>query len=108
MSTRRGKQFNSMVQESVDPLTGARREAILISREDAARLGIRAGDRLTLKSEVGELQGRALIAPVKPGSLQVHWPEGNVLVDRKRRSPEAKIPDYNAVVRLEKARTEAN
>ncbi len=102
VSTRRGKQFNSMVQESVDSLTGAAREAILISPDDAARLGVESGDRLVLKNQVGELEGRAALAPVKPGCLQVHWPEGNVLVDRRRRSPDAKIPDYNAVARLEK------
>ena len=40
VSTRRGKQFNSMVQRDVDPLTGAARDAVLISADDAARLGV--------------------------------------------------------------------
>ena len=102
MTTRRGKQFNSMVQESVDALTGAAREAVLISEEDADRLGVRAGDPVLLKNDVGEFKGRAAPAPLKPGSLQVHWPEGNVLIDRERRSPVAQIPDYNAVVSLER------
>jgi hypothetical protein len=44
---------------------------------------------------------------MKPGNLEVHWPEGNVLIDRRRRSPQAGIPDYNAVVRVEKRRTGA-
>ena len=34
VSTRRGKQFNSMVQRDIDPLTGAARDDILISAED--------------------------------------------------------------------------
>ena len=34
LSTRRGKQFNSMVQRDIDPLTGASRDDILISAED--------------------------------------------------------------------------
>ncbi|MGH2349490.1 MAG: hypothetical protein ACRDFT_08505, partial [bacterium] len=55
-----------------------------------------------LRSAAGEFRGRVRIAPMKPGNLEVHWPEGNVLIDR-RRSPEAGIPDYNAVVRMEKA-----
>ena len=38
---------------------------------------------------------------MKPGTLQVHWPEGNVLIERRRRSAEAGIPDYNALVRVE-------
>jgi hypothetical protein len=37
-TTRRGKQFNSMVHERRDALTGALREAVLISRPDAERL----------------------------------------------------------------------
>jgi hypothetical protein len=42
------------------------------------------------------------VAPVTPGNLQVHWPEAEGLIDRRRRSPQAGIPDYNAVVTLEK------
>jgi anaerobic selenocysteine-containing dehydrogenase len=103
VATRRGKQFNSMVHEQRDALTGAVREAVLISREDVTRLGLREGDPVVLRSDAGEFRGRVRIAPVKPGTLQVHWPEGNVLIDRHRRSPEAGVPDYNAFVRLEKA-----
>jgi predicted molibdopterin-dependent oxidoreductase YjgC len=102
VTTRRGKQFNSIVHEAEDSLTGAAREAILVSPPDAERLSIRDGDALVLRNEVGELRGRAMIAPVTPGSLQVHWPEGQVLLDRTRRSPQAGIPDYNALVALEK------
>ena len=102
VATRRGKQFNSMVHENRDSMTGAVRNAVMISQEDVRRLGLRDGDAIILRSGTGEFRGRACIAPVKPGTLQVHWPEGNVLIDRQRRSPEAGIPDYNAVVRLEK------
>src|SRR5262249_9971893 len=35
LSTRRGKQFNSMVSQDCDPLTGARRDDVLMSSEDA-------------------------------------------------------------------------
>jgi molybdopterin-dependent oxidoreductase alpha subunit len=101
VATRRGKQFNSMVHERRDALTGTGRDAVLISRDDAARLGLRDGDPVTLRSDVGEMRGRACIAPVQPSTLQVHWPEGNVLIDRRRRSPEVGMPDYNALVRLE-------
>jgi hypothetical protein len=55
-----------------------------------------------LRNEIGEFRGRAQVAPVTPGSLQVHWPEGQVLLDRTVRSPQAGIPDYNAAVTLEK------
>ncbi len=102
VSTRRGKQFNSMVHEPHDQLTGAGREAVLISATDASRLGLRDGDRVRLRNPVGSFSGRAQIAPVRPGNLQLHWPEGNVLIGRHRRSPKSGIPDYNAVAWLEK------
>ncbi|MGH2955325.1 MAG: FdhF/YdeP family oxidoreductase [Solirubrobacterales bacterium] len=98
LSTRRGKQFNSMVQERGDALTGATREAVLLSAADAERLGIADGDAVLLRSDFGELRGRALLAPIAPGNVQVHWPEGNALIGGGRRSAEARIPDYNARV----------
>lgn len=103
LATRRGKQFNSMVHERIDPLNGAVREAVLINPLDADRLGLADGDPVLLTSGSGSLAGRVLRAPVTPGNLQVHWPEGEVLLDRRRRSPQARIPDYNAVVKLESA-----
>ncbi len=103
LATRRGKQFNSMVHERIDALTGAMREAVLISKEDAQRLALRDGDTVVLHSNSGEFRGHLLIAPVKPGTLEVHWPEGQALIDRRRRSPQAGIPDYNALVRIETA-----
>ena len=103
VTTRRGKQFNSMVQEKKDAITGAFREAVLMSREDAEKLGLKQGDAVVLKNDLGELQGKVYIAGVKPGNLQVHWPEGNVLLDKKKRSHISGIPDYNAIAHLEKA-----
>ncbi|MFS8477968.1 MAG: FdhF/YdeP family oxidoreductase [Micromonosporaceae bacterium] len=103
VATRRGKQFNSMVHERRDPLNGAVREAVLINPLDADRLGLADGEPVVLTSANGSLRGRILRAPVTPGNLQVHWPEGQVLIDRARRSPQAGMPDYNAVVRLERA-----
>jgi molybdopterin-dependent oxidoreductase alpha subunit len=102
VATRRGKQFNSMVQGASDAVTGAPREAVLMSAEDARRLGLAQGDLVLLASDSGELRGRVCVAPMRPGNLEVHWPEGEVLIDRRRRSPQAGIPDYNAVVRVEK------
>ena len=86
-----------------DALNGAVREAVLMSRVDVERLGLKDGDGVVLKNELGEFAGRICTAPIKPGNLQIHWPEGNVLLEKERRSPEVGIPDYNAVVRLEKS-----
>ena len=77
------------------------REAVLINPFDAEKLGLKDGDNVALKNNLGELKGRVYLAPMKPGNLQVHWPEGNVLLDKGKRSVEG-VPDYNALVCLEK------
>ena len=100
VSTRRGKQFNSMIQRDVDPLTGASRDDILISAEDLSRLGMREGGRVCLRSDAGTFSGTLRTAPIKPGNLQVHWPEANALVSA-RVDPESAEPDYNARVVIE-------
>jgi molybdopterin-dependent oxidoreductase alpha subunit len=102
LTTRRGKQFNSIVQEAKDSLTGAVREAVLMNEEDAAFLNLQNNQPITLKNNLGEMTGRVCIAPVHKGSLQVHWPEGNVLLDPACRAPAAGVPDYNAWVKVEK------
>ena len=97
LSTRRGKQFNSMVQRDIDPVTGASRDDILISAEDLVRLGLDEGARVSLRSEFGTFSGRLRTASIRLGNLQVHWPEGNVLLSA-RVDPESVEPDYNANV----------
>jgi anaerobic selenocysteine-containing dehydrogenase len=92
-----------MVQHDRDPLTGAARDDVFISKEDAARLGVRDGDALRLTSPAGQYLGRAKIDRIKPRNLAVHWPEGNVLLSREERSALSHEPDYNAVVRVERA-----
>lgn len=103
VATRRGKQFNSMVQQQKDPLTHALRGSVLMNAADASAEGLADGDPVVLVSEHGRFEGRVRVSPVAPGNLQVHWPEAQCLIDRTRRSPEAGIPDYNAEVRVEKA-----
>jgi molybdopterin-dependent oxidoreductase alpha subunit len=101
VSTRRGKQFNSMIQHDTDPLNGARRDDVLMAAEDARRLGLCEGDGIRLISRFGSYAGRARTAPIKPGNLEVHWPEGNVLLSREEVDLMSHEPDYNAVVRVE-------
>ena len=108
VSTRRGKQFNSMVQRAIDPLTGASRDNILISREDVERLGIADGDPIRLVSNVGSYCGRARIDKMKPGNLEVHWPEGSCLLSHEEIDIASREPDYNAIVRVEKVAEAAN
>jgi predicted molibdopterin-dependent oxidoreductase YjgC len=105
VATRRGKQFNSIVWKDVDPLTGARRDAVYIDAADAGALGLGEGAAVRLRSEVGEMVGRLKLVRLPARTLQVHWPEGNVLIsqDVANREPGSKVPDYNAIVVLEPA-----
>jgi molybdopterin-dependent oxidoreductase alpha subunit len=92
--TRRGKQFNSMVHEDVDASTAATRDTIMMNPEDAKTLHLKTGDRICLRNDFGVYAGEVLVADVAAGTIEVHWPEGNVLVNPKARSPLAKIPAY--------------
>lgn len=103
LATRRGKQFNSMVQREVDPLTGAARDHIYMHAEDAADLGLRADDRIVLSNAHGRFNGRVFLAEVARGSLQGHWPELNQLLPHGRIEPEGGVPDYNAWVEVHRA-----
>jgi len=102
LSTRRGKQFNTLIYDEIDPLTGAARDAVFMNPEDAAALHLASQDRISLISEVGRMDGRIFLAPIAPGNLQVHWPEANVLLRRGVVDSLGGVPDYNAQVRVEK------
>ncbi|MGQ0434030.1 MAG: FdhF/YdeP family oxidoreductase [Microthrixaceae bacterium] len=103
VATRRGKQFNSMVFAQTDPLTGATRDAVYIDEADAAALGGVDGTLVRLRSDTGTMDGRLKVVRLPSRCLQVHWPEGNVLIGGgpTQREPRSKVPDYNAVVRIE-------
>lgn len=100
VSTRRGKQFNSMVWGAKDPLTGAARDDVFMSKEDARRLRLRAGDPVVLQSDCGRFRGRVKVVPIRPKNLQVHWPEANQLLRRGVVNDASGIPDYNAIVEV--------
>jgi predicted molibdopterin-dependent oxidoreductase YjgC len=101
LATRRGKQFNSMVQAARDPLTGAERDHVFIAASDAARLGLLQDQPIRLRNELGEYRGRVFVADVTPGTLQGHWPEVNGLIAHGRVDAGGGVPDYNADVSVE-------
>ena len=101
VSTRRGKQFNSMVQRDFDPLTGASRDEILISRDDLERLHLAEGAAVRLRSKSGTFRGKLRSAPIKPGNREVHWPGGNALLSSDAIDPDSMEPDFNARVTIE-------
>jgi predicted molibdopterin-dependent oxidoreductase YjgC len=101
LSTRRGKQFNSLIHARKDPLTGAARDALIMSAEDAAALGLGAGDAVEVQSDNGaSMHCRVRIDAIKPRNVQAFWPECNVLIRRRVCDVAAGIPDYNALVEI--------
>ncbi len=102
VTTRRGKQFNSILWGDSDPLTGTHRDAVFMSADDAYPLDLREGDRVMLESTTGSFAGTVHLAELRAGSLQVFWPEGNVLIPAGagQRDTESGIPDYQALVTI--------
>ena len=102
LSTRRGKQFNTLIYDETDPITGADRDAVFMNPDDAATLHLTQADRVTLVNDHGLLEGRVFLAAIARGNLQVHWPEANVLIRRGVVDAVGGVPDYNAQVRVRK------
>ncbi|MEE3152334.1 MAG: molybdopterin dinucleotide binding domain-containing protein, partial [Acidobacteriota bacterium] len=103
ISTRRGRQFNSMIYGEVDPINNAARDSILMNPEDAGDLQFSQHQKVKLISKTGVFEGRILFAPIARGNLQVHFPEGNVLIPRGIVDADGGVPDYNTEVRVETA-----
>jgi len=102
VSTRRGKQFNTLIYAEIDPLNGASRDAVLMNVEDATALQLRQDETIVLCNDTGRYEGRVFLAPIARGNLQIHWPEGNVIIPRGLNDTLGGVPDYNATVRVEK------
>ncbi|WP_274365970.1 FdhF/YdeP family oxidoreductase [Paenibacillus thermotolerans] len=105
VTTRRGKQFNSMIYSEKDPFNNADRYDVLIHREDAQELGIADGEAVVVYNRYGSFHGRAKYAETRRGNLSVYWPEGNVLIPKGVYERYAGIPEYNTAVIVEKAET---
>lgn len=103
LTTRRGKQFNSMVYKEKDPINGAERYDVLINEEDAKELRVQEGEGIVLYNQYGVFQGRAKFASIANGNLGLHFPEGNFLLPKGRYDKFSKIPDYSIGVKVEKA-----
>ncbi|QHA91384.1 FdhF/YdeP family oxidoreductase [Bacillus sp. N1-1] len=103
VTSRRGKQFNSMVYKETDPFNQAERYDVLMNAEDASRLSITEGEGIVVYNGFGVFQGRAKFVDIASGNLEVHFPEGNFLLPRGRYEKYAGIPDYNITVTVEKA-----
>ncbi len=101
LSTRRGKQFNSLIHAKRDTMTGANRDALLISQEDATALGVHAGDSVLVRRDNrASLELRVRNDRIKPRNAQAFWPECNPLIRRRTCDIAAGVPDYNALVEI--------
>ena len=94
LSTRRGKQFNSMVVGSRDMMLGSDRDTFVIAAEDMKRLGLREGDPVRLKNQIGSMEGHVRSGPVHTGTVLAAWPEANCLVSREDVDPVSGMPAY--------------
>src|SRR5262249_21542774 len=108
LSTRRGKQFNSMIYSKKDTQNGFGRDALLLSKEDASALHVSEGAPVLVKSDNGQsMECHVHIANIQPRSVQAYWPECNVLVRRRVCDVASGVPDYNAIVEIEPLRAAA-
>ncbi|WP_088036707.1 FdhF/YdeP family oxidoreductase [Evansella clarkii] len=105
LTTRRGKQFNSMIYGKQDPNNNADRFDVLIHRADAKELGIAEGEAIVVYNRYGVFHGRAKYDRTRRGNIAVYWPEGNVLMEKKVYERYAGMPEYNTAVIVEKAET---
>lgn len=103
LTTRRGKQFNSMVYGDYESFNHGGRYDVLMNKEDADRLSIAEGEGVVLHNGFGVFQGVAKYVDILKGNIEVYFPEGNYLLPRGRYEKYAKIPDYNITVKVEKA-----
>lgn len=108
LSTRRGKQFNSIILSDKDTLLGTSRDHVILAADDMAELGLAEGERVVLRSETGQLHGRVTSGPIQRGALMMYWPEANVLIPRGVVDEQCGIPAYrDALVEVRPAARDA-
>ena len=97
MTIRSEGQFNSVVYDEEDLYRGTtRRDVIMMAAEDVARLGLREGDAVTVRSATGSLDVVVAEVDIRPGNTAMYYPEANVLVDRVI-DPESLTPAFKSV-----------
>lgn len=97
MTLRSEGQFNTVVYEEEDLYRGnRRRDVVMMNGEDAARLGLREGDPVTVATEIGRMKVVVAFADLPPGNLAMYYPEANALVPR-RVDPASGTPAFKSV-----------
>jgi anaerobic selenocysteine-containing dehydrogenase len=107
MTIRSEGQFNTVVYEEEDVYRHQeRRDVILMNELDIQRLKLKVDERVTVRSQTGEMRGILVrSAEIRAGNAAMYYPESNVLVSRSRDN-ESKTPSFkNTIVWVEKARS---
>ena len=102
LSTRRGRQFNSMVHEARDALTGLDRSDLLMNADDGRDRGVADGDRVVVSSPVSQIELVARFQAIKAGNVEAHWPECMELLPWSP-DPDSGEPEYGVRVLVERA-----
>jgi molybdopterin-dependent oxidoreductase alpha subunit len=90
-------QFNTVVYEEEDLYRGNdRRDVVMMSAEDAVRLGVREGDPVVVATTAGRLRVRVAVLDIRPGSLAMYYPEANALVPASV-DPRSGTPAFKSV-----------
>ena len=111
ITLRSNDQFNTTIYGYEDRFRGisGTREVVLMNREDAARFGLRDGDRVALSTvaednirrEVGGL--RVVHYDIPPGAIGGYYPECNPLIPLWHHAEGSKVPAAKSVpVRVRK------
>lgn len=97
MTIRSEGQFNTVVYEEEDLYRGnTRRDVVMMSADDVARLGLREGQTITVQSDTGSMDVVVSVVNIRSGNVAMYYPEANVLVDR-RLDPESLTPAFKSV-----------
>jgi molybdopterin-dependent oxidoreductase alpha subunit len=85
MTIRSEGQFNTVVYEEQDLYRGQQsRDVIFMNQGDMSERGLKDGDRVSVKSETGEMANvRVAAYRIAPGCAAMYYPESNVLIRRR-------------------------
>lgn len=88
-------QHNTVVYKEADPYRGMpHRHCVMMNAEDAARTGLQAHQRVTVRGVAGCLENiEIILGPIKPGSVLMFYPEANHLI-RPSEDPQSDIPAF--------------
>jgi molybdopterin-dependent oxidoreductase alpha subunit len=96
-SVRSEGQFNTIIYEEHDTYRGkAGRDAVFLNRDDMAAFGVTAGQRITLRSQTGRMDGTATPFDLPRGSALAYFPEANALTATAV-DPRSKTPAFKSV-----------